>query len=95
MKDIEQYIGYLREDHDYVLDQTRLSLSIALLKIYKKGLRGESITSRDLEVMTEEKIDQIPAPFHQTIGKFLSNIGQLDKEVEMGLDEYRRFNLPK
>ena len=50
IKELEGYIGFLRKDHQFKLNQKDLAVSLAILEAYKKGLQRHYLVAEDLLV---------------------------------------------
>ncbi len=98
LEQIQESIGYLRQDPDYKLDTARVAFTLAVLLAYQKGVQGKFLDVEDLNTSsthTEQNLEQLPLSFHQMVAYIISDIGFCHKQAEESLRKFYYFNKTK
>ena len=95
LEKIQENIGYLKNEHSYELEVSRLATILAILNAYQKGVQGKFLEVQDLGVSNdyiEQNLKRLPEPFHKTVSYVLSDIEYCHKEATETLKDFYYFN---
>lgn len=92
---LQEYVGMLQNNPGYILDEEKLSVILAILSAYQKGVKDEFLNVGDLLPRTEDldfRFKQIPAPFHTFVAQILSGIEFYLIGAQEYIKEFYYFN---